>query len=46
MVPRNGSFYEGLEQSSKLTIDAATWGNLMNMSVRDAYKLIGEMALG
>jgi Retrotransposon gag protein len=39
-------FYEGLEQSSKLTIDAATGGNLMNMSARDAYKLIDEMALG
>jgi Retrotransposon gag protein len=25
-------FYEGLEQSSKLTIDATTGGNLMNMS--------------
>jgi Retrotransposon gag protein len=39
-------FYEGLEQSSKLTIDAAAGGNLMNMSVRDAYKLIDEMTLG
>jgi Retrotransposon gag protein len=39
-------FYEGLEQSSKLTIDAAAGGNLMNMSARDAYKLIDEMALG
>jgi Retrotransposon gag protein len=39
-------FYEGLEQSSKLTIDAAAVGNLMNMSARDAYKLIDEMALG
>jgi hypothetical protein len=38
-------FYEGLEQSSKLTIDAAAGDNLMNMSVRDAYKLIDEMAL-
>jgi Retrotransposon gag protein len=39
-------FYEGLEQSSKLTINAAVGGNLMNMSDRDAYKLIDEMALG
>jgi Retrotransposon gag protein len=39
-------FYEGLDQSPKLTIDAATRGNLMNMSARDAYKLIDEMALG
>jgi Retrotransposon gag protein len=39
-------FYEGLEQSSKLTIDAAAGGNLMNMSAQDAYKLIDEMALG
>jgi hypothetical protein len=39
-------FYEGLEQSSKLTIDAAVGGNLMNMSARDAYKLIDEMTLG
>jgi hypothetical protein len=40
-------FYEGLEQSSKLIIDAAAaGGNLMNMSVRDAYKLIDEMTLG
>jgi Retrotransposon gag protein len=39
-------FYEGLEQSSKLTIDAVAGGNLMNMSVRDIYKLIDEMALG
>jgi Retrotransposon gag protein len=39
-------FYEGLEQSSKLTIDATAGGNLMNMSARDAYKLIDEMALG
>jgi Retrotransposon gag protein len=39
-------FYEGFEQSSKLTIDAATRGNLMNMSARDAYKLIDEMTLG
>jgi hypothetical protein len=39
-------FYEGLEQSSKLIIDAAAGGNLMNMSARDAYKLIDEMALG
>jgi hypothetical protein len=39
-------FYEGLEQSSKLTIDAATGGNLMNMSARDVYKLIDEITLG
>jgi Retrotransposon gag protein len=39
-------FYEGLEQSSKLTIDAAAGDNLMNMSTRDAYKLIDEMTLG
>jgi Retrotransposon gag protein len=39
-------FYEGLEQSFKLTIDEVAGGNLMNMSVRDAYKLIDEMALG
>jgi hypothetical protein len=39
-------FYERLEQSSKLIIDAAAGGNLMNMSARDAYKLIDEMALG
>jgi hypothetical protein len=39
-------FYEGLEQPSKITIDAAAGGNLMNMSVRYAYKLIDEMALG
>jgi hypothetical protein len=39
-------FYEGLEQSSKLTIDAAAGGNLMNMNARDAYKLIDEMTLG
>jgi hypothetical protein len=40
-------FYEGLEQSSKLIIDAAAvGGNLMNMSIRDAYKLIDEMSLG
>jgi Retrotransposon gag protein len=39
-------FYEGLEKSSKLTIDEAAGGNLMNMSVRDAYKLIDDMALG
>jgi hypothetical protein len=29
-----------------MTIDAVATGNLMNMSVRDAYKLIDEMALG
>jgi Retrotransposon gag protein len=39
-------FYEGLEQSSKLIIDTAAGDNLMNMSARDAYKLIDEMALG
>jgi Retrotransposon gag protein len=39
-------FYEGLEQSSKLTIDTAAGGNLMNMSARNAYKLIDEMTLG
>jgi Retrotransposon gag protein len=39
-------FYEGLEQSSKLIIDAAAGDNLMNMSVQDAYNLIDEMALG
>jgi hypothetical protein len=38
-------FYEGLEQSSKLTIDVAAGGNLMNMSARDAFKLIDEMTL-
>jgi hypothetical protein len=38
--------YERLEQSSKLTIDAAAADNLMNMSVQNAYKLIDEMTLG
>jgi hypothetical protein len=28
-----------------MIIDAAVGGNLMNMGVRDAYKLIDEMAL-
>jgi hypothetical protein len=36
-------FYQGLEQSSK--IDVAARGNLMNIGVRDAYKLIDEMTL-
>jgi hypothetical protein len=39
-------FYEGLEQFSKLIIDAVVGDNLMNMSARDAYKLIDEMVLG
>jgi Retrotransposon gag protein len=39
-------FYERLEQSSKLTIDAAEGGKLMNMSAHDSYKLIDEMTLG
>jgi hypothetical protein len=39
-------FYEGLEQFSKLIIDAVAGGNLMDMSDPDAYKLINEMALG
>jgi hypothetical protein len=46
---RNGSyfrfFYEGLKQSSKQITDSVAGGNLMNMDVRDAYKLIDEMAL-
>jgi hypothetical protein len=49
MVLKNGFilqiFYEGLEQSSKMTIDAAAGGNLMNMGARDEYKLIDDMAL-
>jgi hypothetical protein len=40
MVLKNGFilqiFYEGLEQSSKMTIDAAADGNLMNTGARDA----------
>jgi hypothetical protein len=38
-------FYEGLKQSSKQITDSVAGGNLMNMDVRDAYKLIDEMAL-
>jgi hypothetical protein len=45
-VVHSSNFYEELEQSSKLTIDAAIKGNLMNMSAQDAYKLIDGMALG
>jgi hypothetical protein len=39
-------FYEGLEQSSKLTIDDVAGGNLMNMDAWDTYKLIDEMIIG
>jgi hypothetical protein len=39
-------FYECLEQSSNVTINAGGGCNLMNMSVRDDYKLIDKMTLG
>jgi Retrotransposon gag protein len=38
-------FYEGLYQSSKLSIDATVCGSLINKSARDAENLIEEIAL-
>jgi hypothetical protein len=39
------TFYEGLTNNTRMTIDAAVVGSLMNRKIGDAYNLIKEMAL-
>jgi Retrotransposon gag protein len=39
------TFHEGLTNNTRMTIDAATGGSLMNKMIGDAYNLIEEMTL-